>query len=116
MTIARIKGILEELRGMRDEIQQGPLRSAFNDACDRLDVLESMLANNNMSAAPVVLHMPVVTLCPTCQRAIRTEGYVPMPSIYEDWANYSIEQAKKAIGKKKEFATISTQTDNSGHD
>lgn len=56
---AQVRDMLARLRTMRDGCEFGELRSAFNDAADRLAVLESKLAHGTGAVgAPVFVTNP----------------------------------------------------------
>lgn len=42
-----VEAVRDALRAARDIVQMGPARSAYNSACDRLDVLASVLRETN---------------------------------------------------------------------
>ncbi|KTT15860.1 hypothetical protein [Pseudacidovorax intermedius] len=56
---AQVRDMLARLRTMRDGCEFGELRSAFNDAADRLAVLESKLTHGaDAVGAPVFVTNP----------------------------------------------------------
>lgn len=49
---AIVRCLLQVLRARRDEVDDAELRHAFNEACDRLDVLESKLVERGTAKGP----------------------------------------------------------------